>query len=160
MPTNRLAAVVTHIGRNHFPGIAAIAEALPEWFTEDGRRKLTVDLHYQPGYVAVVDNEPVGFVTIYVVEAIAHIGWMGVHPDRHRSGIGRTLVEVACTELGGHGVSHLRVDTLGDGVDYKPYAETRAFYRGVGFSDVACVVQDDPEWPERLTLEREIHNGD
>jgi ribosomal protein S18 acetylase RimI-like enzyme len=148
------------IGREHFPAIAAIAEALPQWFTEDGRRKLAVDLHYQQGYVALVESAPVGFLTIYVVESVAHIGWMGVHPDMHRSGLGRTLVEVACAELGGHGVSRVRVDTLGDGVDYQPYAHTRAFYRGIGFSDVACIAQNDPEWPERLTLERTIATAD
>ena len=140
----------------HAGAILELARRLPEWFTERGIEQLKVDVAHQQGYIAVSGNVALGFVTYYVAEGVARIGWMGVAPDHHRKGIGRSLIEHLCAELHARELPAVQVDTLGDSVDYEPYALTRAFYRGVGFRDHQRVKQDDPEWPERLTLRRAL----
>ncbi len=129
-----------------------MARTLPAWFTARGLEQLEVDLGFQATWVAEVDGTLSGFGCVYVAEAIGHLGWLGVSQARRRMGIGRHLVGRLAQDLANARVRELQVDTLGDSIDYPPYAETRAFYRGIGFEDIACVRQDDPEWPERLTL--------
>ena len=135
-------------------GVLDVARTLPQWFTDRGIKQLTCDLLHQSGLVAEQDGAPVGFLSYYVAEGNAHIGWMGVMASRHRGGIGRTLIENLARNLQGQGIEAILVDTLGDSVDYEPYGLTRAFYRSVEFVDHARVKQDDPEWPDRLTLRR------
>jgi ribosomal protein S18 acetylase RimI-like enzyme len=135
-----------------YSGVLEVAKTLPEWFSKRGLRHLSVDVQHQAGLVAHMAGGVCGFLTYYIYEAEAHIGWMGVHSSAHRTGIGKALIERFQQELMALGIRSMVVDTLGDGVDYPPYAITRAFYRSVGFEDHACIKQDDPEWPERLTL--------
>ncbi len=145
------------------PGVASdledvlrVARALPEWFTPRGLEQMVVDVQFQRLLVAEAGDELVGFVSVHVAEAIAWIGWMGVAPERQRSGVGRALCERLFADLASAGVREVRVETLGDSVDYEPYARTRAFYQGLGFVEHARVRQDDPEWPDRLTLRRPL----
>jgi ribosomal protein S18 acetylase RimI-like enzyme len=133
-----------------------IGKALPQWFTENGISKMQIDLRYQQGFVAVIDSKIIGFLSFITIEGEGQIGWMGVLPKFHRKGIGRTLVDKLTTELKDVGVAALKVYTLGDSVDYEPYAKTRAFYRGVGFTDFQRFEQDDPECPEQLILKMDI----
>ncbi len=132
--------------------VIAVARTLPLWFTSRGLRQLATDLQHQEGLVALRDGRVVGFLSYYVVEGEAHIAWMGVVKGEHRQGIGRLVVEQLVAMLRSWHIESILVDTLGSSVDYEPYALTRAFYRGIGFKEHACIKQDDPEWPERLTL--------
>jgi ribosomal protein S18 acetylase RimI-like enzyme len=139
-----------------YDAILAVARTLGQWFTPRGLTQLAVDLQFQTARVAESGRDVRGFVAAYVSEATGHIGWLGVRATDHRCGIGRLLVEDLAAHLAGRGVAELRVDTLGDSVPSVAYAKTRAFYRAIGFSDFMTVKQDDPEWPERLTLRRAI----
>ena len=140
---------------DHRP-VGEIADSLSEWFTARAREKIPVDLRFQPGLVAVLSGEVVGFVTFFVSEAVGHIGWLGVLPQHHRKGIGRMLVDRTIERLTQAGVEQLRVDTLSDAVDYEPYERTRRFYRALGFRELYRRKQDNPECPELLVLEREL----
>lgn len=133
-----------------------IAKALPEWFTTGGVKHMSIDLRFQQGFVAVYDSRIIGFLSFFVNESVARIGWMGVLPEFHRQGIGRKLIERLISELKQAGVCELRVNTLGDSVEYEPYAETRAFYRRIGFKDFQRIKQDNPECPELLILVKNI----
>jgi len=50
-------------------------------------------------YVACVNEQVVGFICIEDEE----LTWLYVHPDFHRQGIGRSLVEHVCPQLGQNG---------------------------------------------------------
>ena len=154
-----LGVSIEPLGTKHHDGVFAVAKTLPRWFTERGRSHLAVDLRHQKGLVALRGEQVVGFLSYYVAEAAAHIGWMGVRRSEHRGGVGRALIASLVDVLRAAGIESVLVDTLGDGVDYEPYALTRAFYRGVGFEDHACIKQDEPEWPERLTLRLSLSQG-
>lgn len=139
------------------PGIEAVARALPEWFTDKGIVSIQRDVQFQKALVAVHDEQVVGFVTYYCNQGIGHIGWMGVLPLLHGRGIGKALIDSMCAELRRAGVDEVSVSTLGDSVDYPPYARTRAFYRAVGFHDVERVQHpDNPECIEELILRMKI----
>lgn len=126
-------------------------------------KHIGIDLQFQKGYTAWQKNGGIiGFLSYYVNEGVAHIGCMGVRKEFHRNGVGRKLVQALTAELrpaeGDRttGVEKVRVNTLGDSVEYEPYERTRAFYRGVGFSDLERIEQDDPECPEQLIMELTI----
>jgi ribosomal protein S18 acetylase RimI-like enzyme len=133
--------------------VVRLAAKLGEWFTADGVREIATDLRYQPGFVAETDGQIVGFVVISVYEAKGRISWLGVQQDRQRLGIGRRLVGAVVNRMAGDGIKEVFVDTLGDSVDYEPYARTRAFYRALGFTDHQRIMQPGNEsMPERLVL--------
>ncbi len=134
-----------------------LARQLPEWFTAGGLEHMAVDFGFQHRRVAVGDDgQMLGFATFIVNEGIGRITWLGVRPDCHRSGIGRALALAIEKELADAGVQAVVVDTLGDSVDYEPYARTRAFYRALGYADQNRVFNDNPEYPEQLTLRKEL----
>jgi len=136
--------------------IMAIARFLPQWFTKTGLEHLATDLKFQAGLVAVEGEGVIGFLTYFVYEAIGNIGWMGVEPNSQRHGIGRELVARFEHLMKAAGVGQLQVWTLGDSVDYEPYARTRAFYRAMGFTDYKREKHDNPECPESLHLRKRM----
>ena len=133
-----------------------IAKTLPEWFTAGGIKHMSIDLRFQHGFVALNGSRIVGFLSFFVNESVAQIGWMGILSEFHRQGIGQKLVGKLISELKKAGIRKLRVNTLGDSVEYEPYARTRAFYRRIGFKDFQRIKQDNPEWPELLILVKNI----
>lgn len=137
----------------HREEVLAIARALPAWFTESGIGALGETLERTEGFIADDGTRIVGFLTFEVQDAVARITWMGVLPTLHRQGIGKRLIDLLVKVLRVRGIRHVRVWTLGDSVDYEPYARTRAFYRTLGFRDFRRVVTDNPECPEELHLE-------
>lgn len=139
------------------PGMIDIARALPQWFDEDARqRAIPIDLRFQDGFVAEMDGELIGFITLYVAEGWVNIGWMGVHPSHRRQGIGAKLIAAAeayCREIG---VYQLATYTLGDSVEYPPYEATRAFYFKQGFEVYQRSQTDNPGCPEEIKLKKSI----
>lgn len=53
--------------------------------------------------------------------------------ERQRQGIGRALVEAVAADAGAANVRLLHVKTLADSHPSPEYAQTRAFYRALGF---------------------------
>jgi ribosomal protein S18 acetylase RimI-like enzyme len=148
--------IIRNLEQNDFDQIIKIAKSLPEWFTENGISKMEIDLRFQKGFVADYGSKIIGFLTFITLEGEGKIGWMGVLSNYHRMGIGSKLVDHLRTELKGAGVKSLQVYTLGDSVEYEPYARTRAFYRAVGFQDFRRIEQNDPECPEQLIMKMRL----
>ncbi|MBW6467016.1 MAG: GNAT family N-acetyltransferase [Brevefilum sp.] len=141
----------------HIEQVFQIIEALPDWFDIDARtRAMPIDLQFQKVYVAVNGDEIVGFITLYVADGRVNIGWLGVHPDHHRMGIGRQLVNAAEVYCRQKGIDELAVYTLGDSVDYEPYESTRAFYLKQGFTVFQRSETDNPGCPEEIKLKKYI----
>jgi len=138
--------------------VTKIALGLPEWFTKNGMEAMTLDLKFQSGFVAEEEGDILGFVTWFVNQGKAEIGWLGVTKNHHKKGVGKLLLSVLTKELSAAGLKELYVHTLGDSVDYAPYAKTRAFYRGVGFKDYKSVLHpDNPEYGEELTMQLKLN---
>ncbi len=142
-------------------GILKIAEELPDWFDEDARKRaIPADLRHQSGFVALSEGQIVGFITLFVFEGRLNMGWMGVKPAYHRSGIGSQLL--ACAEEFGrkHGLNEIATYTLGDSVDYEPYELTRNFYFKKGFKVYQRNKTDNPGCPEEIKIKKKITHRD
>ena len=119
-------------------------------------RAIPVDLRQQKVFVAVRGETILGFITLYVAEGRVNIGWLGVHPDYHRRGIGGRLLQAAedyCRDIG---ILELATYTLGDSVDYRPYELTRSFYFKYGFRVYQRSQTDNPSCPEEMKLKKLI----
>ncbi len=148
---------VIRLSSRHHGDVAQIAAALHEWFDGSAMRNIPIDAHYHHGFVAELEDCVVGFVTYSTHEGVGQITWLGVLGEYHRKGIGRALVEAVVKNLSSHGVTELRVDTLGDSVDYEPYERTRRFYAAVGFVEHERIpMPDNPSCPEKLVLTMRI----
>jgi GNAT superfamily N-acetyltransferase len=131
----------------------AIIAALPDWFgDEQGIRDCAEAVRTHAGLVAEIDGEIVAFLTWTCDGDVAEITWMAARPERRRTGTGRSLIDALVERL--QGVRELRVKTLSEREPYPPYAETRAFYRAMGFTPVAELDIWGPENPAVLFVRR------
>ena len=138
-------------------GILEVARTLPDWFDDDARnRAIPIDIRHQPSFVATDEDRIVGFVTIFVNEGRLNIGWIGVHVDWHRQGIGTRLVKKAEELARELGCSEVATMTLGDSVDYPPYESTRQFYFKCGFQVYMRSQTDNPGCPEELHISKKV----
>lgn len=117
------------------PVCEPILRALPDWFgIEAATARYIKDINVLPTLIALVSGQAVGFLTLAEHNAYAaEIHVMGVRPDMHRGGIGRTLVTEAEKVLRQRGFEYLQVKTLSPSHPDKHYAGTRAFYLALGF---------------------------
>ncbi|SEE31797.1 GNAT family N-acetyltransferase [Ruania alba] len=75
----------------------------------------------------------------------AELHLIAVAPQARGEGVGRALVESACADLVADGCSMLTVHTVGPTFEHEPYAQTRAFYRRLGF--VPLEEHTNLDWP-------------
>src|SRR4051794_26598036 len=108
-----------------YSDVDQVVAGLPEWFDERARiTSIPIDIRHQRGFVAERRGKVVCFITLYVAEGRLNIGWLGVQHDLHRQGIGRRLLDKAAEVASDIGIQEIATYTLGDGVDYEPYART------------------------------------
>jgi GNAT superfamily N-acetyltransferase len=123
-------------GRSDSAAVERLLRALPDWFgIESAIVEYVRDAHTKPTYLALDESgEVVGAIllTRHNVHA-AEVHLMAVIPDRHRRGIGRTLLRRVEGDLRADGVRLLEVKTLGPSMADDGYERTRAFYESVGF---------------------------
>ena len=80
------------------------------------------------------DNDDVGFLTIKKhFSETAEIHCMGILPQYHRKGIGKLLIKELENNLKNDGFKILQVKTISEESACKFYAQTREFYKSVGF---------------------------
>ena len=118
-----------------------ILKKLPEWF---GIPEAKEDyIHYSsdmPFFAVYSQSKAVGFIAIKENnQYTAEIYVMGVNPNYHRRGIGRTLVSSAIKWCRERDYEFLQVKTLNESHPDKNYASTRKFYEGIGFRPLECI---------------------
>jgi GNAT superfamily N-acetyltransferase len=121
---------------------------LPDWFGKaDANAKYASQAESLDGYLAEREGVRCGLLLLKHVSTVsAEIYWMAVDPTRHRSGIGRALIEMAGETSRKRGVKYLFVATLHPAVPYEPYQRTRQFYEAMGF--VYVLEEQFPADPE------------
>ena len=122
---------------------------------EGGRAECARAVRTQEGLVAVEEGEVVGFLTLRRHDPrSAEITWMAVRAARRRHGIGRRLIERAVDDLSRDGVELLSLLTVAESEpeerDSDNYADTRAFYRAVGFVPLRELALES--WDERAVI--------
>lgn len=154
--TNEQITIRPLAGDDH-AAVIQIAESLPEWFNETARRHaIPIDVQHQEGFVAVCEGTVAGFVTLYVAEGHLNIGWMGVRRELHREGIGTALLDRAEARAAELGIGEIATYTLGEGVDYAPYEQTRRFYFKNGFEVYQRSQTDNPGCPEEIRIRKPV----
>lgn len=112
-----------------------IGKLHPKWFTSEALMNIPIDLGFQKCFVAEEENTLVGFISVRSQDGKPFIGWMGVDPNLHGRGIGKTLLHHTEAELKKSGVTALRVKTV---VEQNPkdgsYDHTVEFYKACGFT--------------------------
>jgi ribosomal protein S18 acetylase RimI-like enzyme len=112
-----------------------ILRALPDWFgIETAIQSYAAAIPSLPTFVAKFHGRVIGFLSLKQHNPhAAEIYVMGVHPEAHRQGIGRALLDQAERYAREQGIEYLQVKTLGPSHPDKHYARTRAFYEAMGF---------------------------
>lgn len=107
-----------------------VLRSLPQWFgIEASNLQYIRDIEVMPTFVAVVETDVIGFLTLKQHnEFAAEIMVMAVRPNMHRKGVGSALLSGAEAYLKRQGVEYLQVKTLSSKHPDANYAKTRAFY--------------------------------
>ena len=112
-----------------------VLRSLPDWFgIESAIVQYVRDIDVMPTFRVLEDGLTAGFLTVkrhFAESAEIHV--MGISPEYHRQGIGRSLVESAEEWLRSDGCKCLQVKTISESHKSSHYASTRDFYRSVGF---------------------------
>ena len=109
----------------------AVLRDLPDWFgIEEATTAYIRDVAGLPMF-AIGDD---AFLALKVHNPrAAELYVMGVRRDRHRQGLGTSLLSAGEGYLRDHGVEYLQVKTLGPSDADPGYERTRRFYEAQGF---------------------------
>ncbi|MBK8906003.1 MAG: GNAT family N-acetyltransferase [Anaerolineaceae bacterium] len=121
------------LGQSHL--CEPILRALPDWFgIEEATRQYVADTAVLPTFLATVNDQPVGFLTLKQhTPYAAEIHVMAVLLEWHRHGVGRTLLAASEAYLQAQNVEFLQVKTLSPQHPDVGYGRTRHFYLALGF---------------------------
>ena len=112
-----------------------ILHSLPDWFgIEESIIQYIKDADAMPTMIVKDENNVIGFLTIKRhFSETAEIHCMGILPQYHRKGIGKLLIKEVENNLKNDGFKILQVKTISEESACKFYAQTREFYKSVGF---------------------------
>ncbi len=113
-----------------------VLEALTDWFgIEESREEYIKGSADWTFFAAKEEEDYVGFLCLKETgKATVELAVMGVLKDRHRSGVGRQLVERAKETARAQGYEFMQVKTVKMG-EYEDYDRTNLFYISCGFKE-------------------------
>ena len=118
--------------------VEAILRSLPQWFGDEQAIRNYVDAARRlDSFLAMDAGTVVGVALVerHFAES-AELALIAVYPDRRGEGLGRALVDAAAVSAESGGAKLLQVRTVGPSFEDEGYAQTRAFYRTLGFLPV------------------------
>ena len=87
-------------------------------------------------------NKCLGFFSIKThYQYTGEILVCGVHPEYQHNGVGKALYYVVEDYFTQAGCKYVIVKTLSDIVDFEPYAQTRKFYKSIGFEPLITLTE-------------------
>ena len=128
-------AITIEPGQQCPDDVERILRELPEWFgLEESLLGYVESARTLPTTVAREGDEIIGVCVVRTHNPrAAEIEVLAVARQRHRAGVGRSLLERVTDDLAGDGVELLQVKTFGPSGASTEYEQTRAFYEAVGF---------------------------
>ncbi len=129
--------------------VRSILKSLPDWFGDPDAidtYEHDAGLDAFQSLLAVDSGRTVGVALVrrHFPEA-AELHLIAVAHDVRGCGVGRALVERVAADLNHDGCHLLSVHTVGPSFDSEPYAETRQFYKTMGFYPME--EHDGLDWP-------------
>lgn len=128
--------IILPYSREYKHDCASILTALPDWFgIPEANAFYMENLNKFPSWVAMIHSKVVGVISLErPFPGSFEIHFIAVHPDYHRHGIGRLLVNRVEEEARNDAGNWLVVKTLSPSHSDPHYARTREFYSALGFS--------------------------
>ena len=126
-----------------------ILEKLPEWFGNKQALEEYVEEVKDFPYYAALDlaGKCIGFFSVKIhYQHTGDIFVCGVLPEYQHNGVGKALYYAAENYFIQQGCKYVIVKTLSDMVDCEPYAQTRKFYRSIGFEPLITLTE---MWDEK-----------
>jgi len=113
----------------------SVIRDLPDWFgIEEANRNYIEKADKLPTFVAKIDSEPVGFMSLLIHSPqSAELYVFGVLRDFHRQGIGRKLLHASESWLKEQGVQFVQAKTLAAEAEDKNFEKTRQFYESADY---------------------------
>lgn len=126
---------ITRTTTNVEPAAEQILRSLPMWFgQEESTLEYIRDTSQYPTWVAVEGDTFCGFITLQQhYPQACEIHCIAVHAANRTTGVGRALVQGAEAWAHAQGTRFMQVKTLADSHPSPEYAQTRAFYKRLGF---------------------------
>ncbi len=125
------------VERRHAPdAVERVLRSLPDWFgIEEAVLDYVTKAETLESFLALEGNEVIGAALVdrHFPES-AELTLIAVHASHRNTLAGRALVEAVEHQLRADGCKFLEVHTVGPSYPHEGYAETRTFYRAVGFS--------------------------
>lgn len=121
-----------------------VLEKLPEWFgNKQALNDYVIKVAELPFWAALnKDNSCIGFLAGKIhYEHTGEIFVCGVLPEYQHIGIGKSLYRMAEKHLVQIGCKYIIVKTLSDTIEYEPYAQTREFYKRIGFEPLITLTE-------------------
>lgn len=116
-----------------------IAKKSPDFFDEEGLKRIEKETKEHLLYGAYLGEEIVGFVTYKEINSdTVEMSWLGVLPEKRGAGVGTRLVNESLNDLSSK-YKVCEVKTLSDIDQYEPYKKTRAFYKNIGFIPIETI---------------------
>lgn len=120
--------------------IAELGRGLPEWFTPESIGEMARDLKLYNSLIAEIGGRMVGMLIygpsdFHPEPGLVKVYWIGVARSHRGRGIGQALMRrLHDIYREGEGAT-IDVMTVADTCYYPPYADTRAFYRALGYEE-------------------------
>jgi GNAT superfamily N-acetyltransferase len=134
MTTDRVerAPAVRPAGPGDLALLPDIETAADRLFDEIGRGPLppagALDELVAAHCVLVAGRPPVGFARLEIVDDLAHLEQLSVHPAHGRRGIGAELLDAACRWSADHGFARVTLSTFADVPWNAPFYARHGFF--------------------------------
>lgn len=123
-----------------------LARNLEGAFNETGLEAMAEELPTERTFLAVEDDELVGFGSVAEHSPqVAELSWLAVTDDHQGQGVGTRLLQEIYADRASAGVRLLTVKTLAETVANETYERTRQFYENEGFLHIETV-DPYPDW--------------
>lgn len=117
--------------------VRRILQGLPDWFGDPAAVDNYIADASDDRFTSLLAREGDNTVGVALLDrhfpASAELHLIAVSSPARGRGIGRSLIGHACEALARSGCQFLTVHTVGPSCDHDGYAQTRAFYRTLGF---------------------------
>ncbi len=126
------------------------------WFTPAALEKMKLEFNEYNGYIAYLNNNPVGFISYKLKKGNLDITWIGVKEALHNCGIGTRLINRILQEARDNQIASIDVETLTAHHADENYKKTIAFYKSQGFEEFKISKDKDSDKWDILTMRKSI----
>ena len=127
-----------------------------KWFDPEAIEMMENEFPNKKGFVALVNNDVVGFISYKMKKDVLELSWIGVLEKNHRKGIGKKLVEKLLNFAKEKKYKFIDVETVAPHHVDENYRKTVAFYEKMGFKEHEILEKADKDIWDMVRMRLEI----